>query len=154
MIEIRKLNEKDIELANDLLKCWGIVQDKPQAPSNKRSSLPIKERLSDINFHVLVAINKGKVVGGLTAYTLPIFTKDETELFLYEIETLENHRREGIATMLIDRLKQLCNELKVRTIFLCTDLENEAAQALYANTGGHRETVALYTYELSGNSRD
>ena len=88
------------------------------------------------------------VVGGLTAYELPMFGKEVRELFLYEIGVTESHWRQGIARALIEALKQTCVERGVEVIFVGTEMDNEAAKQLYANTGGTLKVIAWYEYDL------
>ena len=148
MIEIKKLKKNDIKLALTLIKEWRNNSAYKQAvqPVGLDNS-QIIQRLSDKNFHVFVASQEGKVLGGLTAYTLPLITRAESKMFLYEIEVQDKFRKKGIASRLIESLKKFCDEVKIKTIFLCTDLENIAAEGLYKKMGGEREIVPMYIFK-------
>jgi GNAT superfamily N-acetyltransferase len=56
--------------------------------------------------------------------------------------------RRGIARALIEALKQTCVERGVEVIFVGTEMDNEAAKQLYANTGGTLKVIAWYEYDL------
>ena len=60
-------------------------------------------------------------------------------MFFYEIEVLSLFQRRGIATSLINRLKSICRGRNIGKMFVLTDCRNNAAQALYRQTGGIEE---------------
>jgi aminoglycoside 3-N-acetyltransferase I len=79
---------------------------------------------------------KGKeVVGGLAAYELDKFEQDRREIYIYDLAVLEGHRREGIATGMIDALRKIAAERDVYVIFVQADLEDGPAIALYESLG-------------------
>lgn len=104
--------------------------------------------LSRDDFHVLAAIEKDRVVGGLTAYELVKYKREETEMFLYELGVCESHRRRGIARALIAELKRICLKKKIHVLFVATEMDNDPARRLYEKTGGRFESAAFYTYQL------
>jgi len=149
MIEIKKLKEEDVNLAFSLVKDWrNESTNKDREHIAELNKLELVERLSDENFHVFVAIQKGKVIGGLTGYTLPLVTRAESKMFLYDIEVQEKFRKRGVASKLVEELKKFCVEKEIMTIFLCTELENEVAQKLYKKMGGEKEIVLMYHFKL------
>src|SRR5688572_8779797 len=54
----------------------------------------------------LVALAGEQVVGGLVAYELEKFERARREIYIYDLAVAETHRRRGIATSLIDRLRE------------------------------------------------
>lgn len=144
--EIKKLRSSDVSLAQQLIALWqrddGIFDGK--LPGNEHLS----QLLSADSFHVYVALDGDAVVGGLTAYELPMFGKEVRELFLYEIGVTESHWRRGIARALIEALKETCLERGVEVIFVGTEMDNEAAKQLYTSTGGTLKVIAWFEYEL------
>ena len=149
--EIKKLNASDLELAKQLIYQWdtedGILY--PDMPGNHY----LLKLLSKETFHVFVAMENNTVVGGLTAYELPMFKVQEHEMFLYEIGVNINYRQKGIASKLIEELKKICLHRNIRTIFVGTSADNEAAKQLYKSTGGEREMIPWFTYTLPENSK-
>jgi len=61
------------------------------------------------------------------------------------------HRREGIATALIEKLKEIAAKRKVYVIFVQADsgIEDEPAMALYTKLG-RREDVVHFDIEVEG----
>lgn len=141
-IEIKNLSEKYINLAFALCE---INED----IGNRRIDIRgMKERLTNENFHVIVANVENKVVGGLIAYRLRMFNRDESKIFLYEIDVEEDYRRKGIGSLLITELTKLSKSLNVKSIFICTDADNIAAQNLYEKMGGEVEMIPMYSFRL------
>jgi GNAT superfamily N-acetyltransferase len=56
---------------------------------------------------LLVALAGEQVVGGLVAYELEKFERERRELHIYDLAVREEHRRQGIATALIGRLRAM-----------------------------------------------
>lgn len=105
--------------------------------------------LAQETFHLLVALNGERIVGGLTAYELPMYQTESVEMFLYEIGVDEACQREGIASGLIAELKKICREKGIQTLFVGTEKQNQPAKKLYEKTGATLEEIAWYTYHLS-----
>jgi len=95
--------------------------------------------LERTDFYVIVALENGKLVGGLTAYEMQMFKSETAEMFLYEIEVCESHRQKGIGKALIEFLKQICREKGIVQIFVGTEKDNFPARKLYASTGGEAD---------------
>ncbi len=55
----------------------------------------------------LAALKHGEVVGGLAAYELQKFEQERSEIYIYDLAVSAAHRREGIATALIQELKSI-----------------------------------------------
>src|SRR5690242_15519217 len=68
--------------------------------------------------HVLVATVNNIIVGGLTAYEMDMYKNETSEMFLFEIDVNENHRQQGIGTLLIQHLKDICNQKNIKQIFV------------------------------------
>ena len=73
------------------------------------------------HFIALVATVGGEVVGGLAAYELEKFEQDRREIYIYDLAILEQHRRKGIATQLIKKLKRVAKERDAYVIFVQAD---------------------------------
>lgn len=56
--------------------------------------------------------------------------------YLHQLEVIESHRRQGIATMLTDASMALAHRLGHDRFWLSTGGHNDAAQALYRSMGG------------------
>ncbi|WP_299457923.1 GNAT family N-acetyltransferase [uncultured Microscilla sp.] len=143
---IKKLTQADITLAKQLIEAWHTDDGATQVIYPREKYLA--KLLTKKSFHAYVAMVGNKVVGGLTAYEMEMFDTEETEMFLFEIGVNKEARQKGIATALIEALKQTCYQQHIAIIFVGTSMDNEAAKKLYAKTGGSLEITPFYTYEL------
>lgn len=144
-VTIKHLTATDLPLAKALLRRWAEDDGKPNArlPADRY----LEQLLSRPDFHVFVALDGERVIGGASAYELPMFGREITELFLYEIGVEEAYRRRGVAANLVEAIKELCAEKGLPVMFVATEAENRPAKALYEKTGGELEEVAMYVYE-------
>ncbi len=144
-VTIKHLTGADLPLAKALLRRWEEDDSKPNAllPTERY----LEQLLSRPDVHAFVALDGERVIGGATAYELPMFGREVTELFLYEIGVDEAYRRQGVAANLVEALKKLCAEKGLSAMFVATEADNEPAKALYEKTGGELEEVAMYVYE-------
>lgn len=145
-VTIQKLLPGDLQLAKELIRCWHEEEERqPPLPPDQY----LTRLLTDMSFHLLVAIADGRVVGGLSAYELPMLYESITEMFLYEIGVSAEARKQGVATALINELKTICAARHIETIFTGTEADNTAAKKLYLSTGADEEQVAWFVYALS-----
>ena len=143
---IKRLQPTDIAQAKELIEAWqkdGFALKNPLPADDYLHRL-----IADGEFHVIVAMVNDKVVGGITAYELVMFDKEETEMFLYDIAVAKGHRNKSIAKELIAELKKICSEKGIKIMFVGTTPDNEAAKQLYLTTGAQREIISWFTYDL------
>ena len=133
-------------MAAQLIRLW-IETDELQSARVPCDQYLI-DQLSDERFHVIVALDKGKVIGGVTGYELQMFGRESTEMFLYEIGVEQEYQRKGIAGSLIKKLQSICHEKDINEMFVVTSSNNEAAKQLYKKTGGEMEVAPIFTYSL------
>ena len=108
-------------------------------PETYEGAQPDDAYLSDLlgqgHFIALVAIRDDKVVGALAAYELRKFERVRSELYIYDLAVDERHRRQGIATALIVRLRAIGSARGAWTIFVQADPPDAPAIALYDRLG-------------------
>ncbi len=104
--------------------------------------------------HVIaLAANKGDdVVGGLVAYVLHKFERERSEIYIYDLAVAASHRREGIATALVERLKEIGAGRGAGVIFVQADYGDDPAIALYTKLG-IREDVMHFDILSDNNPR-
>jgi aminoglycoside 3-N-acetyltransferase I len=144
--EIKKLNPENIEEAYALMRAW--YRDEVNEIVRFPDKAHVQNLIQDNDFLIFVAEAEGEIVGGLTAYELTMFYKEEKEIFLYEIGISSTHRRKGIAGALIEALKEYCVLKGIKTIFVLCEVDNDAARKLYENTGGKLKIVSYYEYDI------
>jgi aminoglycoside 3-N-acetyltransferase I len=104
--------------------------------------------LAKEHFITVVALVDGKVIGGLTAYQLDKFEQDRREIYIYDLAVIEEHRRKGVATALIEELKRVATGRDVYVVFVQADLDDAPAIALYESLGT-KETAHHFDIAVS-----
>ena len=66
-----------------------------------------------------------------------------TEMFLYELGVVEDSRRRGVATALVNALATLARDRGCYAMWVGVDSDNAAALATYRRSGAHEETTAV-----------
>ena len=134
LVSLRRLTPADTALLRALNavfgEAFGDSETYGRAPPSDAylSGLLAKEHVI-----ALVALAAGQVVGGLVAYELDKFERARRELYIYDLAVAKDHRRRGIATALIERLREIA----------------AAAIALYGKVGA-REDVLHFDIPVFG----
>ena len=144
--QLKDLTANDLSMVKQLIRLW-IETDELQSTSIPNHQY-LCDQLSDEKFHVIVALDKDKVIGGVTGYELKMFGRKSTEMFLYEIGVEQRYKRQGIARSLIEKLQSICRDRGIKEMFVVTSSDNEAAIQLYKKTGGEMEVAPIFTYSL------
>jgi aminoglycoside 3-N-acetyltransferase I len=133
---IRQLAANDVALMEAMLTTFGEAFDEVETYSAARPSKPYLERLLGSNhFIALAALKNGAVVGGLAAYELHKFEQERSEIYIYDLAVAAAHRREGIATALIQELKKIAAARGAYVIFVQADTGDAPAVELYRKLG-------------------
>jgi aminoglycoside 3-N-acetyltransferase I len=149
-IVIRHLTCEDAELMRSLLRIFGEAFDEVETYcSAQPGSDYLRRLLGNEYFIALAALKHGEVVGGLAAYELQKFEQERSEIYIYDLAVSAAHRREGIATALIQELKKIGGQRRVYVIFVQADLGDEPAIALYTKLGV-REDVLHFDIAVNG----
>ncbi len=110
-----------------------------------------RQFLADDRTLMLVARDGDACVGFVLGYVLRRRHGDALQLFVYELDVAESHRRRGIGTALMRELGRLARGHGVRRGFVLTSASNEPAMALYRSLGGERndeeDVVWRFRYE-------
>ncbi len=146
----RRLCATDFGLMRDLLGLFGAAFNETET---YLGAIPSDEYLGSLlskpTFIALVALDRGEVVGGLAAYVLEKFERDRREIYIYDLAVAEAHRRKGIASGLIGRLKSVAQELDAYVIYVQADPGDDPAIKLYASLGV-KEDVFHFDIPVSG----
>jgi aminoglycoside 3-N-acetyltransferase I len=154
LTEIRHLTPNDVPLMNALLKTFGeAFNDVNSYTANPPSEDYLRRLLGGDSFIALAALKSGVVVGGIAAYELKKFEQERSEIYIYDLAVASEHRREGIATALIEKLKDIAVRRRAYLIFVQADIgiEDEPAIALYTKLG-RREDVLHFDIAVTGGS--
>lgn len=119
----------------------------------KNSVIPqenyLQQLLKNEDFHAFVALQDYRVIGGLTAYTLPAYYSKSPLVYIYDVAVKTEFQRKGIGKMLIQSINEYCKLIGVEEVFVQADLEDINAIDFYHSTGGQAENVIHFTYLLN-----
>ena len=146
--EYLQLRRGDARLFIDLLRVFGDAFGEPETHGQAVPSVTYLNRLLGKGHFIAVVAMRGEVVvGGLVAYQLDKFEQERREIYIYDLAVAEAHRRRGVATGLISKLKEISAERDVYVIFVQADLEDAPAIALYQSLGC-QETAHHFDIEV------
>jgi aminoglycoside 3-N-acetyltransferase I len=143
-VEVCQLTSRDLPRMEQLLTVFGeAFEEKDTYDGNRPSEAYLRRLLDGESFIALAAMKDGEVVGGLAAYELRKFEQERSEIYIYDLAVSSRHRREGIATALIERLKKLAVARGAHVIFVQADtgVVDEPAIALYSKLGRREEVL-------------
>lgn len=141
-IDVRQLGSSDVAALRDMLRVFGeAFGDHSTYTDAQPDDAYLAGLLASPAFVALAAFDDDRVVGGLAGYVLPKFEQARAELYIYDLAVLEAHRRRGIATAMIDRLKQVAAARRVYVIFVQADHGDDAAIALYTKLGTREDVL-------------
>ncbi len=139
---IQQLRPSDISAFRAMLAIFSdAFEDPDHYDSNPPSDAYIEKRLSDPNFIALVAQEGDQTAGALAAYVLNKFEQERSEIYIYDLAVASAHRRKGIATALINKLRQIASLLGSYVIFVQADYGDEPAIALYESLGVREDVL-------------
>ena len=130
-VTIQALTREDTALMKALLTTFGQVFGELETYTGKQPSAAYLERLLGGDaFIALAALKEGEVVGGIAAYELRKFEQERTEIYIYDLAVSAAHRRQGVATALIEALAKIAAARGAYVVFVQADHGAEAAIAL------------------------
>ena len=140
--EVRVLESGDASLLRELLACFAAAFDDVETYCAAQPDDQYLDRLlAGECFFAVVAVCAGRVVGGLTGYELRKFEQARSELYIYDLAVEAAYRREGIATALIQRVRQLASDRGAWTVYVQADVGDGPAVALYSGIGTREEVL-------------
>jgi aminoglycoside 3-N-acetyltransferase I len=105
---VRQLMPDDVELMEGMLTMFGeAFEDVETYGSNRPRAAYLQRLLGSDYFIALAALKAGEVVGGIAAYELKKFEQERSEIYIYDLAVAASHRRQGIATALIQELRRI-----------------------------------------------
>jgi len=145
-IEIKHLTKEDISKFTSLINLFNMVFEEESKIGSEANSFQL---LNSKYFVALVALVENEVVGGLTAYELPMYYSNSSEIFLYDLAIKPEYQRMGIGKRLLQSLKEYCLQNGIEEFFVLAHEEDEHAIAFYRATGGRGERVVNFLYEAN-----
>ena len=90
---------------------------------------------------VVVAVAGEEVVGGLVAYELDKFERARREMYIYDLAVAETYRRQGVATALIEHLREIAAARDAWVVYVQADYGDDPAISLYEKLGTREEVL-------------
>ena len=101
--------------------------------------------LSEPTYFMVVALSeRGTVMGRI--YGNILHRHDSVDLLLYEVDVLAGHQRKGVGKAMIELARAFCKSRGYGEMWVLTELDNEAGNALYNSAGGKLEDSPTNMY--------
>src|SRR5690349_11208486 len=132
MPTILRLGPADVGLLRKLNALFGTVFAEPETyGAEPPSDAYLEGLLAKDHVIALVALVGEEVLGGLVAYELDKFEKARREVYIYDLAVGEEHRRQGIATALIETLGRIAARRGAWVVYVQAEYGDEPAIAIY-----------------------
>ncbi|MEQ8265041.1 GNAT family N-acetyltransferase [Pseudohaliea sp.] len=102
--------------------------------------------LDDQRFWALAAVEDEGIIGGLTAWELPLTARQSHELMIYDLAVDPAHWRQGVGGRLVGALREQAREQAIRVAWVPVDNEDTHALDFYRAIGGTAEPVTIVTF--------
>ena len=134
--EVRLLGQSDVGAMRGMLGVFASAFEEPKTYLDAQpSDAYLAKLLGREHFIAVAAIIDGAIIGGIAAYQLDKFEQDRREIYIYDLAVDEAHRRRGIATAMINALRDEAVRRDAYVIFVQADLIDGPAIALYESLG-------------------
>lgn len=139
---IRALAADDTALLRGLLGVFGeAFEDKETYTGAQPGDRYLESLLGGETFIALIALQAGRVIGGLAAYELKNFERERSEIYIYDLAVAAPQRRIGVATALIERLQEIAADRGAYVVFVQADHDDPPAIALYTKLGTREDVL-------------
>ncbi len=145
-VEIIAAKIEHLDIVADLFNQYRVWYHQQSDPEGARQFLG--ERITNGESTIFLAFNNGLPAGFVQLY--PIFTSVgmKRAWLLNDLFVNEHHRGAGIATMLLERAKELGRSNNSKWLLLQTDQSNSQAQQLYHKNGWETVPDMFFQYSL------
>lgn len=134
--DVRLLGSSDVDAMRRMLGVFARAFEEPKTYLDAQpSDTYLAKLLGREHFIAVAATVHGEIAGGLAAYQLDKFEQDRREIYIYDLAVDESHRRRGIATAMINALRDEAVRRDAYVIFVQADLVDAPAIALYESLG-------------------
>lgn len=141
-VTVRRLTIADVPVLRKLNALFGTAFDEPGTyTAEPPSDAYLQDFLAKQHIAAVVALAGEEIVGGLVAYELEKFERERREFYIYDLAVAAQHRRQGIATALIEHLRDLAARRGAWVIYVQADYGDDPAIALYEKLGAREEVL-------------
>lgn len=108
----------------------------------------LKEFLADKNNFLVLAWDKEKIAGIALCYIMK-HPEGSRMLYIHELDTHPDYRNQGVATKVLQYIKEYAQEHTINEVWLGTEQDNDIANKLYtALEPTEIEQSVTYTYAI------
>lgn len=145
MITYRQLHKDDIQAVKEIVQLFR---------DQKIDDTKAQNFLNDKSILLYVAFDGNHVCGYVLCYRLPRMDLGNDMLMIYHVFVLEEYKRRHIASDLLRIVLEDAKRDDLHYVFLITQHDNDAANALYSKLGGyhHPKNKELYYWYINSNS--
>ena len=141
-VVVHALTAADVAQLRELNRLFGnAFQDTETYGAAPPSDSYVQRLLADPHNIVLVALAGTEVTGGLVAYELCKLERERSEIYIYDLAVAESHRRQGIASALLERICRMAAQRGASSVFVQADYVDPPAIALYEKFGVREEVL-------------
>jgi aminoglycoside 3-N-acetyltransferase I len=145
-LKIKLLKKKDMAVAQQL---FVLFQQVFEADSLDIPSTPYLEKLlKNPDFICYAAVYKKQVIGGLTAYELPMYHAECSEMFIYDIAVNPQFQKKGVGKALLKAINAYSAQRNIQVMFVDASEDDHNALDFYRSTGANEQPVAMFSYEV------
>jgi aminoglycoside 3-N-acetyltransferase I len=147
-VGVRRLGGADVGAMRALSALFAeAFEDQKHYSANPPDDAWLRRQLADPRTIVLIADEAGIMTGGLVAYELPKLEQARSEIYIYDLAVASEHRQKGVATTLINALRDIAKDCGAWVMFVQADYGDDPAIALYTKLG-RREDVMHFDIGL------
>jgi aminoglycoside 3-N-acetyltransferase I len=140
--KVRRLGQRDVGEARAVNRLFAREFEDPASYSSRPPAAGYLERLLGRDETiVLIAEVDGELVGALVAYTLDKLEQERSEIYIYDLAVAQEFRRRGVATALIERLKEIARGVGAWVIYVQADYGDQPAIGLYEKLGAREDVM-------------
>lgn len=141
-LTIRTLGPGDVALFRAMMKMFGEAFDEVDTYTGRQPGDAYVENLLGSDTFIALAATRGdEVVGGIGAYELRKFERERSEIYIYDLAVAAAHRRQGVATALIEALTGLAAARGAWVVFVQADHGDLPAIELYSKLGVREDVL-------------
>ena len=145
-MKLTRLTSTDQNIAKTLFTMMANVFEEE---CEELSNAYVDGMLTREDFWAIAAFEGEKVVGGLTAFTLPLTRLEMLEIFIYDLAVHADFQRRGIGRQLVEKLRELAAAEGIDVVFVPAENEDRHALDFYRAIGGEESPVTFFTFERS-----
>ena len=141
-VTLRRLGPLDVPVLRRLNALFGqAFTDLETYTGDQPDDTYLEGLLAKEHVFAVVALSGEEVLGGLVAYELDKFEQARREVYIYDLAVSAEHRRQGIATALIEHLRGIAAGRGAWVIYVQADYGDDPAIALYEKLGAREEVL-------------